>query len=92
VTTNPGFQQLMTIVCTVALTVLGQLIYFRVTRKAATEEKMPLDVSELKSKMEALEAAHKDLRQLQRDIVAVRGEVLYLKGRINGKEWKRGEA
>lgn len=38
------------------------------------------------------EEMHKDLKQLQKDIVNVRGEVLYLKGRINGKEWRRGES
>ena len=37
------------------------------------------------------EELNKDLKQLQKDIVNVRGEVLYLKGRINGKEWRRNE-
>jgi len=35
------------------------------------------------------EELHKDIKQLQRDIVAVRGEVIYIKGRLNGAGWRK---
>jgi hypothetical protein len=81
----------------IEVTVLGSIasvvLNYFVTRalfKWKKREHVPEDISELKSKVEALGEFYKDIRLMQKDLIAVRGEVLYLKGRINGTEWRKG--
>ena len=33
----------------------------------------------------------KDIERLGRDLVVVRGQIKYIQGRLNGKEWQREE-
>ena len=64
--------------------IIGSMIFHKWLKR----ERIPDDLTELKAKIEVLEGCQKEFKQFSKDLVAVRGQVKYLEGRINGKHWR----
>lgn len=75
---NPVFIQVVLLVVGTGFSLGAHVVVIRWAHRWKKQQSIPDELQ-------------REIRQLSRDMVVVRGQIKYIEGRLNGKGWLRGE-
>jgi len=90
---NPFWQTILITAIGQALGLLAAMWFFRWRKRKVREEDVPLDLSKLENRIEALEICRKEDREMVKEmslaVYDVREMFQFIRGKLNGEQWTK---